>query len=100
MTKITKNTLVPIGAVLGCLGVFTGFVVWLTTMHNRTEDTAMAVTEIKETYTDELRGIRQGVNDVNSRLSKVEGKLDHIILIQERNPYVPYPSIGSHPAPR
>lgn len=69
---ITKNTLIPVGAVVTFIGVLIGSLIWLTTVYAQVISNGKAIEEIKE----DKKAYESVVRSIDKRLSNIEGRLD------------------------
>lgn len=69
---------------LGMLSVLVGGVVWLTTLHGLSEQNARDIAELRATFDQNKNHIDGRLNDLDTRLGRIEGKLDMLIDNRKR----------------
>lgn len=71
MSAITGKTMVPISLVVSLLGGGG----WLTKVHSTVERNAVAIQEMKTELKDQESDKTRLLREINTRLSRIEGKL-------------------------
>tara|TARA_R110000796_G_scaffold252618_2_gene388746 strand:+ start:8657 stop:8917 length:261 start_codon:yes stop_codon:yes gene_type:complete len=64
---------------LAALSVLIGGVVWLTTLHSISEQNSKDITELRVSLDQTKTKIYARLNDLDTRLGRIEGKIDMLI---------------------
>jgi hypothetical protein len=88
MGKSSPSLLIPIGVVITLLGTIAGGAAWITSVRDISSQALAETVSIKEQQIfyrsrlyDKINTTNAKVNNQNTRLSRIEGKID--MLIQE-----------------
>ncbi len=64
---------------LAALSVLIGGVVWLTTLHSISAQNTIDIAEMRKSFNQSKTKVHARLNDLDSRLARIEGKIDMLI---------------------
>lgn len=81
MSKLSENTLVPLGLVFTTAGSLIGGVIWLTTVHLTTVANAEKIIEVKatvESYEERQLKMFEAINQIKNDVSEIKVEIKYL----------------------
>ncbi len=77
-SKISEQTVIPLGFLLILIGTFAGGVFWLSDIHSTAAQARDSISEIKQAREVKDAQFREELRDINGRLGRMEGILEEL----------------------
>lgn len=74
-SRITEKTLVPLSIIGACAVILIGGVFWFSQVYSLSHANAQSISESKKDSKDYHKEVLKELKDINTRLSRIEGKL-------------------------